>query len=127
MGCVDDGEDRGCASSSACTENCTVVLDVCGFAKRTDYVCNLLSYFHVAEPGRGKSNFLYYEGDGTLIGIGPSYGEWHTLAFLSATYDDEMSCLAALGDKGCFYFEFEYFLRKLSLAYYFKLFFYILI
>ena len=110
---TDDREHRGYADTTTSTDDRTEILDVGRISERTYHVVNLLALIECAEFGRGEPYLLNHQGDSSLFDVGIGNGERHTLTVGIHTDDDEVTCLAALGNQWCFHIEAEYLLRVL--------------
>ncbi len=60
-----------------------------------------------------EPTLLHYQGNGAFFYVGISNGQRHALTVVVYTDDDEVACLAALGNEWSFHIETEYLFRVL--------------
>ena len=107
------GKHRSHSHSTAGTNHRTELLDVCWITERTNHVGNIITFVQLTEFCRRKTYFLYNNGYCTLLNVCIGNGKRHTLALVTYSDNDKVTCLAALGNHWCLNLEEEYLLRKL--------------
>ena len=79
-----------------------------GVTQRSYNISHIVTLVESAELLRRKTHHLHYKCDGAFVNVGASNGEWHALALLVDTHDDEVASLAAHGNQWSFDFEQEH-------------------
>ena len=112
-----DGQHGSCSHATTGTEHGAVVLDVCGTTQRTDHVCYIIAFVQRTELAGAGTNGLNDKGYRSFLFVAACNGEGHTFALLVHADNNEMTCLACLGNQRCLNVQTEYLLAELNFLY----------
>ena len=114
---LNDGQHRSRSYTSTCAKHGAVVLDMSCTTKRSNHICNVITFVQSTELTCAGTNRLDYKRDGSLIFIASGYRQRHSLALLINANNDEVACFASLCNQRSFNVQAENFLAELNFLY----------